>query len=351
LATDLTVPFGILQRFELLVAFSSPLVLVCALLIGYWIAGRALAPVAAITAEARSISAEDLSRRVSVSGSRDELQDLAQTLNGMLSRIEDAFRHVSQFTANASHELRTPVALMRSTAEVALLKPSGNADSYREALHKILAEAEMTSTLVDDMLRLARADSGTERLRLAPVNLADNVREACERIGLLAQEKGVHLQVSTVEDHPPIVSGDNHHLLRLWLILLDNAIKYTPSGHVVEVKAFRDGLGLCICEVRDAGIGIAEGDLPDVFERFFRADKARARRAEGAGLGLSIAKWIANAHGARIEVESAIGVGSVFRVVFSELTAASSGSREAAGASVVSTGEFSATHVQPAAKR
>jgi signal transduction histidine kinase len=284
-----------------------------------------------MTAEARSISAEDLSRRVSVPASRDELQYLAETLNEMLSRIENAFRHVSQFTANASHELRTPLAVMRSTAEVALLKTSGNADSYRAALHRILGEAERTSALFNDMLRLAQADRGTNRLRLEPVNLGENVREAGERIGLLAQEKGVHLQVSIVKN-PPDVSADANHLLRLWLILLDNAIKYTPSGRVVEVRVLRGSHGLCLCEVKDTGIGIAEADLPHIFERFFRADKARARRDEGAGLGLSIAKWIANAHGAHIEVESAVGAGSVFRVIIPELAAASLGSRASADA-------------------
>ena len=277
LATDLTVPFEILRRFGLLLLFSSPVVLACASIIGYWIGGRALAPVAEITTAARSIGAADLSRRVAVPASGDELQYLAETLNGMLSRIEDAFRHVSQFTANASHELRTPLALIRATAEVALLRVSASADSYREALHRILGETERNTALLDDLLRLAQADSGARLLRMKPMDLGENIRQACERVTPLAREKGVDLDV-LIADRTLHVSADADHLRRLWLILLDNAIKYTPAGRAIKVGMFASAGGSAICEVRDSGIGIAEVDLPYIFERFFRADQARARR-------------------------------------------------------------------------
>lgn len=315
LATDLTVPSEILRRFGLGLLLVSPFVLAVASAVGYWISGRALAPVAEIASAARSIGAADLSRRVAVPSSRDELQYLAETLNSMLARIEDAFRHVSQFTANASHELRTPVAVIRATAEVALLKAAGNADSYREALHRILGEAETSTHLLDDMLRLAQSDSGARALRMQRVDLRENIRQACERITLLAQEKGVQLKIALPEE-AIYVSADADSLRRLWLILLDNAVKYTPGGQGIGVKMYRRQCEQAICEVRDSGIGIADKDLPYIFERFFRADRTRARREEGAGLGLAIARWIAGSHGASIEVESALGVGSTFRVIF-----------------------------------
>jgi heavy metal sensor kinase len=321
LATDLTVPFEILRRFGLLLLFSSPVVLACASIIGYWIGGRALAPVAEIATAARSIGAADLSRRVAVPASGDELQYLAETLNGMLSRLEAAFGHVSQFTANASHELRTPLALIRATAEVALLRVSGTADSYREALHRILSEAGKNTILLDDMLRLAQADSGARMLRTKPVDLGENVRQACERVTPLARGKGVDLRLS-IADRTLYVSADADHLRRLWLILLDNAIKYTPSGRAIEIRMFLSAAGSAICEVKDSGIGITDTDLPHIFERFFRADKARDRKEGGAGLGLSIAQWIVGAHGASIEVESTVGAGSTFRVVFPQLVGA-----------------------------
>jgi signal transduction histidine kinase len=160
-ATDLAPPLQILQIFGLIVLLSSPVVLACASIAGYWISGRALAPVTEIATAARSIGAAELSRRVESSGNGDELQFLAETVNGMLSRIEDAFRHISQFTANASHELRTPVALIRSAAEVALLREPEDIETYREALHRILSEAQRNTILLDDMLSLAKADAGT----------------------------------------------------------------------------------------------------------------------------------------------------------------------------------------------
>jgi heavy metal sensor kinase len=316
-AADLTLPLTILHTFGLTLLLSSPVVLACASIVGYWIGGRALAPVTEIAMAARSIGAADLSQRVAVPESGDELQYLAQTVNGMLSRIEDAFRHVSQFTANASHELRTPVAVIRAIAEVALLRTPRDIETYSEALHRILAEAKKNAVLLNDMLSLAKADAGTAVLRMTLVDLGVNMRQACERVELLAREKGVRLDVS-IGDDPLYVSADADRLRRLWLILLDNAVTYTPGGQRIEVRMYSNTSG-AVCEVEDAGIGISAADLPHIFERFYRADKARDRTERGAGLGLSIAHWIASAHGARIEVESAVGCGSTFRVIFPQL--------------------------------
>jgi heavy metal sensor kinase len=313
LGTDLTVPFEVLRRFRLLLILSAPIVLICASAAGYWVSKRALEPVSQLTAAARSISAANLNDRLAEPQSGDELQALAETLNGMLGRIEDAFRHMTQFTANASHELRTPLALMRTTSEVALLSVNGSAATYREALHRILREAEKSTDLLDDMLRLARADSATRALALEPIEIGPTIEQACEGVEPLACEKNLELKLGEWAG-TAWVAADSGHLHRLWLILLDNAIKYTPAGGSIQVIWRLASPNTVVCEVKDSGIGIAESDIPHIFERFFRADKARSREQSGAGLGLSIARCIVDAHHGTIEVESALGLGSLFRV-------------------------------------
>lgn len=324
LAADLTVPAEVMRLFRWMLFLSLPVMLACASVAGYWISGRALAPVSDLIHAAGTIGATNLGQRVNVPSSGDEIQELAVTLNSMLTRIEDAFRHVRQFTADASHELRTPLALIRATAEVALLSPSGDAASFREALHRILREAEKNTGLLDSLLRLARADSATSTLKLQPLNLARKLTQACERVQLLACEKGISFYVEAAGGDESFnsglqIAGDAEDLLRLCLILLDNAIKYTPAGGTVTASATRTGERVSL-EVRDTGIGISEYDLPKIFGRFFRADDARTKGA-GAGLGLAIAKWIVESHHASIFVSSALGAGSVFRVDFPPIPA------------------------------
>jgi heavy metal sensor kinase len=315
LGADLTVPSEMLRSFRCLVLFSSPIVFACAFLAGSWISKRALLPVSRLTNAARSINAANLSERLTVANTHDELEDLAQTLNGMLSRIEDAFRHVTQFTANASHELRTPLALIRTTAEVALLRPHGDADHYREALHRVLREAEKNSVLLDDLLCLARADASGHSLTLQPLDFGSHIRQLYERVLPLAVEKRLRLEHETTEEGLWVLAHPEH-LKRLWLILLDNTFKYTPPGGLITISwRFLPPESL-VCEIKDTGIGISEADLPRIFERFYQADKARSREETGAGLGLSMARWIVNAHRATIEVESVPGQGSLFRVIF-----------------------------------
>jgi heavy metal sensor kinase len=324
LATGLSVPFEIMGRARLVLLLSAPLILLCASLAGYWIAGRALAPVSELTRTARSISAGDLTRRIAVPNSGDELQELAVTLNDMLARIDNAFRQVTQFTANASHELRTPLALIRTTSEVALLRKSANAGNYREALHRILSEAERNTALLDHLLLLARADSGAQILDRRPVNICEEIQQVCEQVQVLAAEKNLSLRLA-IEDEPLWISANTEHLRRLWLILLDNAVKYTPAGGEIRIALKGSDAGFVSLSVIDSGIGIAESDLPRIFERFFRADEARTRGVGGTGLGLSIARWIAQTHDATITAESTVGEGSVFHVAFPRI-AASTGS-------------------------
>jgi heavy metal sensor kinase len=320
LASDLSVPFEILHRFGLLLVLSSPLVLAIAAALGHWVAGRALSPVSSITSAARSIDASDLSRRIAVPESRDELRYLAETLNGMLARMENSFRRTTEFTANASHELRTPLAVIRATAEVALMREPdpGHRNPDRIALRQILREAEKNSALLEDLLRLARADSGTLSLRMQPVDLADSLRATCVLCEPLAASRGLRLRLTPAAE-PVWVSGDAEYLRRLLLILLDNAMKYTPAGGQMSAAMLANADGRAVCRVSDTGIGISETDLPHIFERFFRSDRARNREEGGAGLGLAIAEWIAVAHRGSIEVESRLGFGSEFRVLLPQL--------------------------------
>jgi signal transduction histidine kinase len=175
LGEDLTVPLEVVHRFGLLLLLSCPILIAASALVGHWTAGRALSPVLAITNAARAIDAPDLSRRIAVPPSRDELRYLAETLNGMLARIETAFRRTTELTANASHELRTPLAVIRATAEVALMRAPGT-DSDRAALREILHEAERNTALLEDLLRLARADAGSASLHFGPVDFAETLR-------------------------------------------------------------------------------------------------------------------------------------------------------------------------------
>jgi signal transduction histidine kinase len=231
----------------------------------------------------------------------------------MLERIDSGFQRVTQFTADASHELRTPVALMRTTAELALRKQRNDAD-YRQALREILDESERTTGLIENLLTLARADAGKAPIQRHPVDAAALLLEVSEQASKLAAQKGISFEHEPGEAGATVL-GDAAALRRLLLILLDNAVKYTPSGGVVSLSAVPTE-GRLVIEVRDSGAGIAEQDLPHIFERFYRADKSRNRDSGGAGLGLSLAKWIVEAHRGEITVQSQDGRGSRFRVAF-----------------------------------
>ncbi|HLJ24549.1 MAG TPA: ATP-binding protein [Candidatus Acidoferrales bacterium] len=300
-----------LDHFALLLYISIPLLLVFAAAGGYWISSLALAPVDQIALTARNISAQNLSSRLEVPQTRDELQRLSETLNGMLARLEAAFKKITQFTADASHELRTPVAVMRTRAELSLRK-ARSAEEYRDVIAEMLDELEKTSGLIEQLMFLARADSGAETLHFTSTNVAEVLREACHQGAALAEAKQIAFQ-EKVPDGPMWIQGDATSLRRLFLILIDNAVKYTPASGHVEVSLQRNG-HYAIAEVRDTGIGISESDLPNVFERFYRADKARTREMGGVGLGLSIGRWITEVHAGTIEVRSSPGRGSTFQI-------------------------------------
>jgi heavy metal sensor kinase len=302
-----------LRRLRQVLLWSAPAVLLIGSLGGYWMSRRALKPVDEITRAAQTIGIENLSRRLEVPAAGDELQRLSETWNSMLARLEAAVKRLSQFTADASHELRTPIALIRATAELTLRRER-SAETYREALRQIMDDTDRTTRLIDDLLLLARSDAGLPALPLDRVELTPLVRDICEQGQILAQERQLEIS-SEAPEQPVFVDANDPALRRLLLLLVDNAVKYTPAGGQITVSVALDKSGPTVT-VRDTGIGIPDAALPHVFERFYRVDESRNREAGGAGLGLSIAQWIAERHHARLEAESVVGLGSAFRVRF-----------------------------------
>lgn len=303
-----------LDGFTWTALLASPLLLVLATGGGYWMSRRALAPVEQIARTASEIEAQNLSERLPVRGAGDELDHLSTTLNAMFSRLEDSFRRITQFTADASHELRTPVAIIRTTAEVIRRKPR-SAGEYVEALDRILAESERITELIEDLMLLARADANVADIILEPVALAELAQNACEEARVLAEAVGITLKTGGLDQCT--VSGDHRALRRLVLVLLDNAIKYSkPRGEVqLRLELCRRGdRPMALLEVLDNGIGIAPDDLRHIFERFYRASMDRSREIDGVGLGLSIAQSIIRQHSGEIQIESKPGAGSIARV-------------------------------------
>jgi heavy metal sensor kinase len=305
-----------LELLRRLLASWIPVVIAVACLGGAWLSRRALKPVREATAAALTIGIENLSQRLPVAATGDEIAHLAEGWNSMLERLEKAVRTLSQFTADASHELRTPLAVGRTTAELALQR-ARTADSYRESLAEIVAETARMTQLVEDLLFLARTDTARAEMPLEPIDLRDVLTGVCAEIRGLAEMRQVGV-ASRLGDEAAIVSGNPAALHRLFLVLLDNALKYSRRGGTVTVTLERAGHGVSIV-VEDSGAGIGPADLPHIFERFYRAEGSRGDG--GHGLGLSLAQSIAKAHGTAIEAASRPGAGSKFQVTF-ELRAA-----------------------------
>ncbi len=312
-----TEPFDqALDHFRSIEQETLPVLVLLASFLGYWLSGRSLAPVNRIIETAKSIGVQNLSRRLELPRAQDELRRLTETLNAMLERIEKSVARITQFTADASHDLRTPVAVIRATAEITLRRRRTDSE-YRAALSKVLETSEETSELIENLLTLARADAGAVSMDMHTLDLAKHVLKAKERGAVLSADKTLDVTART-PPKPVWIEADAIAIDRLLLILVDNAVKYTPTGGRCEIELSREGEQAQIM-VRDTGIGISVNDLPSIFERFVRADSTRSRETRGAGLGLAIARWITEMHGGTIAVESEIGVGSAFRVSFPAL--------------------------------
>jgi two-component system heavy metal sensor histidine kinase CusS len=285
-----------------------PAVVGIACLGGYWLSLRALRPVDEITAVAKSIGLQNLSQRIVVPQTGDELQRMAETWNEVLSRLESSVKRMRQFTADASHELRTPLALIRASAELALRRER-EPGAYRKTLHGIEEQAEYMTKLTESLLTLARADSGSLGLALQPLDLNPLVASVVRQNEALAVAKQIQLKAETTNG-AVLVEANDAALRRLLLILLDNALKFTPGGGTVTATVEPTPRGARV-SVSDTGPGIAPDALPFIFDRFYRGDPARENGA-GFGLGLSIAQVIAEAHESKIAVSSAAGAGSRF---------------------------------------
>ena len=299
-----------MSTFLLIMAALFPLALALAGGGGWFLAHRALLPVDRMTQAARKIGAGQLHARLEIAGAHDELDRLAETLNEMLSRLEAAFTEMRQFTADASHELQTPLTILRGEVEIAL-RSERSPEEYVEVMKSALEEIERISLLVEGLLLLARSDAGVLKMDRKPLDLMMLVEDALGRLDHLARARSVALSLGPVE--PLEVQGDFGHLRRLVFNLADNAIKYTPPGGTIKVSIERSGYWACLA-VQDTGIGIPIEEQQKVFQRFYRSAEARSGGQGGSGLGLAIVKSIAEGHGGRVEVESAPGKGSTFRV-------------------------------------
>jgi heavy metal sensor kinase len=307
--------YDILKMVETSYLVFLPLMFVASVAGGFMLSHRALEPVDRITRSAHLISIRDLSHRLPVPNTGDELQRFAETWNQILERLESAVKKLTQFTGDVSHDLRTAITVMLSTSQLAL-RFERTKDQYRSSLETILTECQSTATMLDDLLAASRSDMAEQKVERAPLDLAALVAESCDHLRARAELKRQTLKLELEE--VAWLNGDISLLRRLVNILLDNALKYTPPGGGVTVSLRRVGQRLCLA-VRDTGIGIPAEELPYIFDRFYRADASRNRDQGGSGLGLAIAKWISEAHRAEITVSSELGRGSIFSLFFEDL--------------------------------
>jgi heavy metal sensor kinase len=302
---------GMDEIFHLLAYILLPGILACVVVagaVGWFLARKALRPVAEITGIARKIPAENLDERIRADVPQDEIGRLAATMNEMIERLEKSFQQIRQFTGDASHELKTPLTILKGEIEMAL-RSKDDIQYMKEVLSSSLEEIDRMSYIVKSLLDLAKMDVEKGTLAKEPVRLDKVLADRHEHFKRLAFDSAVQLDI--LENKPVTVLGDQVRLSQLIYNLIDNAIKYTPRGGKVELRLGQDGQ-TAVFRVKDTGVGISAEDLPYIFDRFYRVDKARTREVGGAGLGLSICKEIAEAHGGTLTALSEAGKGSTF---------------------------------------
>lgn len=316
-----------LNKLFLILIITVPLALMVAILGGQFLAHKALKPVDNITQTARMITSRNLNQRITPTKVKDEISRLIETFNEMISRLDQSFRQVKQFSSDASHELKTPLTILKGEVEVTLRKER-TSQEYQQTLKSNLEEINRMSQIVEDLLLLSKADTGEIRLNKEDINLTEILNEVVAQMDMLAKSK--RLRLSTSNHHQDIhIFGDALRIRELFINLIENGIKYTEDGgsiHITLAKEYEffvrnqsdwaeeEKGEFAKIIVSDTGIGIAEEDYERIFNRFFRVDKARSREEGGSGLGLSICKWIVEAHQGEIKVESELGKGSSFIV-------------------------------------
>ncbi len=318
-----------LNTLLLILTITVPSVLIMASVGGQFLAHKALKPVDQITQTARMITSQNLNQRIPPPKVKDEISRLVETFNDMITRLDQSFCQIKQFSSDASHELKTPLTILRGEVEVTLRKERTSPE-YQQILRSNLEEIDRMTQIVEDLLLLSRADNGEIQLAPKEINLSEIVREIVPQAHILAESKNLHIHTLLPEDQVYIL-GDRLRIRELFLNLLENAVKYTEEGGKITIhlaknhapssgkdngNGFEPGkMGLAEITVTDTGIGIARQDQERIFDRFFRVDKARSREQGGSGLGLSICKWIVEAHRGKISVESELGKGSSFIVL------------------------------------
>ena len=301
---------SILHGLLLTFAVGLPLVVAVAIGGGYVLMRRALAPVGEVTRTAERITSRNLTERLPVADTGDELEALSLALNRMIARIDHSFRHINRFTADASHELRTPLTVLRGELEAIARKPQLDND-VRETIGSALEETERLAKIVEGLMAISRLDAGEAKMERSEFDLGELVATTSDQMRLLAEDKSIALRCDATSRIG--IEGDRARLKQVVVNLLDNAIKYTPEGGSVGIKVGTTD-EIAVIEVEDNGVGIPAEALAHVFERFYRVDKARSRQMGGSGLGLSIVKSVCTAHGGNVTVESEEGRGSRFRV-------------------------------------
>jgi heavy metal sensor kinase len=321
-----------LNTLFIILIITVPLVLMVASLGGQFLAHKALKPVDDITNTARMITSQNLNQRIVPPKVKDEISRLIETFNGMISRLDQSFRQMKQFSSDASHELKTPLTILKGEVEV-MLRKERTQQEYQQTLKSNLEEINRMSQIVEDLLLLSKADTGQIKLNKGDINLMEILTEVVAQMDMLARSKRLHL--STSNHHRDVhIFGDALRIRELFMNLIENAIKYTEEGGSIHIslqkeypppvrnqsdRVQKERERFAKITVSDTGIGISREDQEKIFNRFFRVDKARSREQGGSGLGLSICKWIVEAHQGEIKVESELGKGTSFTVKFPSL--------------------------------
>ena len=298
-----------IRKLLLIMIISIPSSICVTIVVGYFMARKALRPVDQIRRAAVKISSSNLDEKIDIAGRKDELSRLAETFNAMIKRLKDAFQRINQFSIDVSHELKTPLTILKGETEVALRKEREKHD-YQVLLMSNLEEIDRMSCIIDDLLLLSKADTREIKLNVEEVALRDLIIDVCMDMKVVADKKSVALETSELEDIR--LKGDELKLRRMLLNIVENGIKYSHIGGKVSVASYVND-GYAKIDVKDNGIGISEEDIKYIFDRFYRADRSR-KRESGSGLGLSISRWIAEAHKGGIEVKSQPAQGSMFTI-------------------------------------
>ena len=298
-----------MRKLLIIMIIGIPTSLCIIIIVGYFMAKKSLKPVDQIRKAAVKISSTNLDERINIKGRRDELGRLAETFNAMIARLKDSFQRINQFSIDVSHELKTPLTILKGETEVVLRKERGN-EEYKNLLQSNLEEIDRMAQIIDDLLLLSKADSQDMKLNIGNISLRDLVADVCINMKIFADKKEIALVIDELADVRVI--GDELKLRRMLWNIMENGIKYTPQGGIVTVSSFTNNGYVCI-NVKDNGIGISKDDIKYIFDRFYRADRSR-KRESGSGLGLSISKWIAEAHKGVIEVVSQPSNGSQFLI-------------------------------------